>query len=130
MKETIVTWVEGNNYKAQMSRGEITISSQPQEENTLKPPEMILASLGTCGGLFLKPILKEMGIKWDEFEVKLKGKKAKPPKLFKEINMHYEIKAEISDQELEEALQKSHKKCLVMNTLNPNIKINTTFEIL
>lgn len=129
MKETVVTWVDGNKYSADMSCGEFTISSKKTDKGSMKPPEMILASLGTCGGLFLKPVLKEMGIEWDDFKLSLSWEKAKAPKLFKKINMHYEIEAEISPEKLEEALEESHRRCLVMNTLDSDIEIETTFEI-
>ncbi|WP_018248694.1 OsmC family protein [Orenia marismortui] len=43
--------------------------------------------------------------------------------------MYYEIKADVEEDKLEEALKESHRRCFVMNTLNPDIEIETTFEI-
>lgn len=129
MKKTVVKWKEGNKYLAQMSCGEFTITSDMGDSESFKPPEMILSSLATCGGLFLKPVLQEMGIMWNDLKISASGEKAQPPRLFKSINLHYEIKADITKEDLEKALDESHKRCLVMQTMNPNIEIITSFEI-
>ena len=129
MKNTIITWKKNNYYSAEMSCGEYTITSNVQDDTAFKPTEMILASLGTCGGLFLKPVLAEKDIKWESLKISVSGEKATPPQLFKTINMHYEIEADVNTDVLEEALEESHRRCLIMNTLNPNIDVKTTFEI-
>jgi len=130
MKKTVVEWKEGNKYLAQMSCGKFIITSDIGDSESFKPPEMILSSLATCGGLFLKPVLQENGIMWEDLKISAYGEKAQPPRLFKSIYLHYEIKADITEAELEEALEESHKRCLIMQTINPNIEIITSFEIL
>ncbi|MCK8817778.1 OsmC family protein [Natroniella sulfidigena] len=129
MKRTVVRWEEANNYQVQMSCGDYTVTSNIKDDSAFKPPELILASLGTCSGLFLKPALAERDISWDEFEVTVSGVKASPPNLFESITLEYEIKADVTAKELEEALEESHQRCLVMNTLDPKIEIKTDFVI-
>jgi uncharacterized OsmC-like protein len=83
MKKTVIEWKEGNDYLAHMSCDDYVITSNWGNDEAFKPPEMILASVGTCGGLFLKPALKDRGIDWDDFKVTVSGEKAKPPRLSK-----------------------------------------------
>ena len=56
------------------------------------------------------------------------AEKAKPPFMFSKINLHYTINAEVEEQMLKEMIEEAHKKCIVKNTLNPNIEITYTYK--
>ncbi len=52
--KTKISWQEGPTYKASLSNGEHFISGDKDRDGAMNPPEMILASLAVCAGLFFK----------------------------------------------------------------------------
>lgn len=128
--KTEITWQEGPTYLASMSNGEQLISGNKDVSEAMNPPEMILASLAVCAGLFLKPELKQLNTAWESLDIKVEAVKAKAPQLFAEITLNYDIKTELEQDELAAAIKRSHKNCLVSNSLNPEIplKFNVNYK--
>ncbi|OQY10059.1 MAG: hypothetical protein B6I28_01780 [Fusobacteriia bacterium 4572_132] len=125
-----VNWIENNDYNAKLSVGERKITSNMNDPEGMKPPELILSALATCGGLFLKPQFNPKSIELKSLAIETDAKKATPPNMFKSINMHYIVESNISDDELEQMIIIANKNCIVKNTLNPNIAITFSFEII
>jgi len=126
--KTKISWQEGPTYKASLSNGEHFISGDKDRDGAMNPPEMILASLAVCAGLFLKPELKKLKTDWEELDITAEAVKAEAPDLFAEITLNYEIKTELDVKELEQAILKSHDNCLVSNSLDPEIPIKYNIE--
>lgn len=121
--KTKVVWDKESDYIAELSNGKQIISGNKEKAEAMNPPEMILASLGTCSGLFLKPEIKKLGYNCEDLEISLKAEKAKPPQLFKRIILSYKVKSDISKDELKEAIEQSHKNCFIRQSLHPDIEI-------
>lgn len=126
--QTSISWKEGPTYQAQLSNGEHIISGDKDHAGAINPPEMILASLAVCAGLFLKPELKKLETDWEELEITAEAVKAEAPNLFAEITLNYRIKTELDTDKLEAAILRSHDNCLVSNSLNPEIPIKFKIE--
>lgn len=128
--KTKVNWISENNYNGELSVGNTRITSNMNDSEGMKPPEMILSALATCGGLFLRPQFVQKEIALESMTIEADAEKAKPPFMFTKINLHYTIKAEIEEQMLNEMIEEAHKKCIVKNTLNPDIIITFSVEII
>ncbi len=126
--KTKVNWIKENNYDAALSVGNTKITSNMNDDEGIKPPEMILSALATCGGLFLRPQFAQKNINLNSMTIEADAEKAKPPFMFSKINLHYTINAEVEEQMLKEMIEEAHKKCIVKNTLNPNIEITYTYK--
>lgn len=128
--KTKVYWIKENNYNAELSVGNTKITSNMNDNQGIKPPEMILSALATCGGLFLRPQFIQKEIELKSMSIEADAEKAKPPFMFKTINLHYTIEAEIEEQMLKEMIETAHQRCIVKNTLNPDIVITFSVEII
>ncbi|MDW7650477.1 MAG: OsmC family protein [Bacillota bacterium] len=130
--KTTVKWLGEQSYLGTDENGiAIKINPKPQVTDMVKPPDMLLMSLGSCTGLFFTPAVKELGLDIQTFEVVLTGEKAaNPPELFKAINIHLKVWGSVTESQMEQAIAKSHQKCFILHSLHPDIEINTTFEIL
>ena len=126
--KTKVNWIKENDYDAALSVGNTKITSNMNDDEGIKPPEMILSALATCGGLFLRPQFAQKNINLNSMTIEADAEKAKPPFMFSKINLHYTINAEVEEQMLKEMIEEAHKKCIVKNTLNPNIEITYTYK--
>jgi uncharacterized OsmC-like protein len=124
-----VNWINENNYNGELSVGNTKITSNMNDNEGMKPPEMILSALATCGGLFLRPQFMQKQIEIKSMVIEAEAQKAKPPFMFSKINLHYTINAEVEEQLLIEMIEIAHQKCIVKNTLNPNIEITYTYNI-
>lgn len=130
--KTTVRWLGEQSYLGLDENGiEIKINPKPQKNDMVKPPDLLLMSLGSCTGLFLTPAIKELGLDVDNFEIILTGEKAaNPPKLFNAIMIHIKVWGNVTEPELALAIEKSHDRCFILHSLHPNIEVRTTFEII
>jgi len=108
----------------------VLISPTESEKEMISPPDLLLMSLGSCTGLFVMPAAKSLNLALEDFHISVQGIKSdQPPKLFDQINIHVDFKGELSEQQAEEIIKKSHEKCFILHSLNPNITIESTFTI-
>lgn len=130
--KTTVKWLGEQSYLGRDENGnEIKINPKPKIYDMIKPPDLLLMSLGSCTGLFLTPAIKELGLDINDFEVVLTGEKAaNPPALFSAINIHVKVWGSVTEPQLEQAMEKSHQKCFILHSLHPDIQIKSTFEIM
>lgn len=126
-----IKWTGKQNFKGIALDGQtVAISPNKDQEGTITPPDLLLMSLGSCTGLFLLPAAKAMKVDMEDFEITVKGVKAEtPPKLFDKIKIHVAFKGNMSEDQAEEILKRSHEKCFVLTSLNPNIEIESTIEV-
>ncbi|EEG76387.1 OsmC family protein [Dethiobacter alkaliphilus AHT 1] len=129
--KTKVKWMGEQSYVAVDNNGlEVKISPKPQQNDMLKPPDLLLMSLGSCTGLFFLPAAKELGLAIEHFEVVVTGEKANnPPKLFSSIHIHIDVWGQVTEDKVEKAIEKGHDKCFILHSLNPDIEIKTSFEL-
>ena len=93
------------------------------------PPDALLASLGSCIGVYIRKYIEGAGLSLPEFKVSVDAEfdKAGAPS-FKKINVNVELKGINLDARRIQAMLEFVKKCPVHNTLKDNpevqIKIN------
>lgn len=97
------------------------------------PVQMLIASIGACGGYVLTSILDKMQIKHEMRDLEMsfelnQESKAKEPTY---VNMVFHIKLE--DDQYDKALHALtlvHKYCPVMLSLNENVKIEKSIHFI
>ncbi len=93
---------------------------QPPEnggfDEGMTPPELLLASLGSCVGFYAAQYLKKYQLAIERTKVLVTAEKAKNPPRLDDFQIEVEIPAALSDQQragIEEAI----RHCLIHNTL-------------
>jgi uncharacterized OsmC-like protein len=85
----------------------------------MTPPELLLASLGTCAGYYAVQYLKARNLAMDGLQVRVEAEKASAPARLSEFRIKIEYPESLSDRDRAGVLQ-SARKCLIHNTLlNP-----------
>jgi uncharacterized OsmC-like protein len=110
------------------SRSHSILCDQPTdnggEDAAMTPPELMLASLGSCAAFYAVQYLKTRNLAESGVEVSVTAEKLKAPARLGEFNIRVEYPVELN-QEQTEGLMRSVKHCLIHNTLlaPPQIRI-------
>lgn len=116
--ETTVKYLGGVKFEAE-SRGHKIICDQPADsrgmDQGMTPPELLLASLGTCAGFYAAYYLNYNKLSAEGLEVKVTAGKAKAPARMDEFVIS--VFAPGVDDSHRDGLLKSVEKCLVHATL-------------
>jgi putative redox protein len=95
-------------------------SDQPTEsggfDEGMTPPELLLASLGSCAGFYAAQYLKKHKLATEGTVVRVTADKAKDPARLDNFRIALEVHGELSKQDLEGVEQSVHH-CLIHNTL-------------
>ncbi len=113
----------GNVFEVKARENKFII--EPSSDN-LSPGETLLASLGSCVGLFTRRYLDNAKIVSTGFSLKLEAEFSKEsPVRFKQIKVYLDLKGIQFDPRRKNALLEFIKNCPVGNTLrgNPDIEI-------
>jgi uncharacterized OsmC-like protein len=97
------------------------------EGKGVTPPEALLASLGSCIGVYLKKYLQGAKLVPEGFDITVEAEFSKePPMKFQEINVSIDLKGLELDGRRREALLGFIRNCPVHNTLkgSPSIEVN------
>ncbi len=94
------------------------------EDSAMTPPELMLASLGSCAAFYAVQYLKTRGLAETGVEVSVTAEKLKGPARLGNFKIHVEYPV-VLNQEHMEGLMRSVKHCLIHNTLlaPPEIEI-------
>ncbi len=94
----------------------------------LTPPDLLLASLGSCVGVYLRKYSESSGLELDNFKVTAEAEFSPSPYGFKEIHVTVNLKELVLDERRKKALLEFVKNCPVHNTLkgNPAVLIKIT----
>ena len=90
------------------------------------PPDTLLASIGSCIGVYIRKYAEGFGIKLKDFGINVEADFTKePPAHFKNINVSVDLKGLEIGERRKDALIEFVKNCPVHNTLkaNPDIEI-------
>ncbi|MBS1872729.1 MAG: OsmC family protein [Acidobacteria bacterium] len=127
MYETNVRFLNGVSFEVD-SRGHKIICDQPAENGGadagMTPPELMLASLGTCAGFYAVQYLKARKLSEEGLNVRVTGEKAmNPPRIG---SFRIEVESQYAtDERHREGLRRAVEKCLIHHTLMhaPTIEI-------
>lgn len=90
------------------------------------PPDVLLASLGTCIGVYLRKYSEGSKLALKEFSISVGADFSKdPPVCFRKINVYVDLKGIKLDERRIKAMLEFIKNCPVHNTLknNPEVEI-------
>src|SRR6266513_80740 len=105
------------------ARQHVIISDQPAEnggfDEVMTPPEMLLASLGSCAGFYAAQYLRNHKLATEGTVVRVAADKAKGPARLDNFRIALEIPRDLNQQDLDGVHRAVHD-CLIHNTLlNP-----------
>ena len=102
------------------SRSHTILCDQPQEnggeDTAMTPPELMLASLGSCAAFYAVQYLNTRHLAESGVEVRVTAEKLKQPARLGKFNIHVTCPVALS-QEHTEGLMRSVHACLIHNTL-------------
>ncbi|NBC25108.1 MAG: OsmC family peroxiredoxin [Bacteroidetes bacterium] len=116
------------------SQATISVDGAPAiggEDKGLRPMELVLAALATCGAFELVTILKKQKQNLQNLNIKVIGerKEGKGARSFSHIAMVFTIDGEVKKKKAERALDLAFDKyCSVRASLDPEIEVS--YEVL
>lgn len=117
--ELTVTYLGGVQFEAE-ARGHKIYSDQPASNNGfdegMTPPELLLASVGTCAGYYAAEYLNRMQLPASGLRVRVTAEKAKNPARLGKFIIVVKTPG-VEDPEHLEGVRRAVGKCLVKNTL-------------
>jgi uncharacterized OsmC-like protein len=85
----------------------------------MTPPELLLASLGSCAGFYAAQYLKKNGLAQEGTRVRVTAEKAKDPARLSNFKIEVQVPLELTEEQ-REGIEEAVEHCLIHNTLqNP-----------
>jgi uncharacterized OsmC-like protein len=110
------------------ARGHSLICDQPAEnggkDEGMTPPELLLASLGTCAAFYASAYLRKKGLPREGVEVHVTAGKAGPPARLDDFKIEVKIPLALNEEQ-RAGVEVAVHHCLIHNTLlhTPSIQI-------
>ena len=113
------------------ARQHSVISDQPPDnggyDEGMTPPELMLASLGSCAGFYAAAYLKKHNLATVGTKVRVTCEKVKPPARLDNFRIEIEVPVELDDKHRAGVIDSVHR-CLIHNTLLQPPKIEIALE--
>lgn len=105
------------------ARQHTIVSDQPADnggfDEGMTPPELLLASLGSCVGFYAAQYLRKFNLATEGTHVRVRAAKLKEPPRLGDFEIELDVPVELNQQH-REGIERSVKHCLIHNTLlNP-----------
>ena len=114
------------------SRSHSILCDQPVDnggqDTAMTPPELMLASLGSCAAFYAVQYLKARNLADSGVEVSVTAEKLKNPPRLGNFTIHVEYPV-VLDQDHTKGLMRSVKHCLIHNTLLVSPEINIELAV-
>jgi len=95
----------------------------------MSPPDVLLASLGTCIGVYMRKYAESAKLDLGEFNIKVESAFEKEPKVhFKDIRVRIDLKNSNLDKKRKASLLSFIKNCPIHNTLKSNPDVDVEIE--
>jgi uncharacterized OsmC-like protein len=113
------------------ARTQTVICDQPAEnggyDEGMTPPELLLASLGSCAGFYAADYLKRQNLAPEGTKVRVTADKAKNPARLDNFRIEVTVPAQLSQEHLK-GIEAAVHRCLIHNTLlhPPKIELAVT----
>ena len=113
------------------TRGHFLVSDQPEENGGfnegMTPPELMLASLGSCAGFYAVDYFKRQSLQVEGTRVRVTADKVKGPARLDNFRIEVEVPIELSDEH-RKGVEDAVHRCLIHNTLlqPPKIELEIT----
>jgi putative redox protein len=116
--EITIRCLGGHKFEA-ASRGHVIISDQPLDnggcDSGMTPPELFLASLGTCAGYYASEYLRLRGLPDSDLEIRVSGSKGEHPARFASLSI--EVCSPHLNDRHQHGIQRAVESCLIHKTL-------------
>jgi len=113
------------------TRGHSIVSDQPVDQGGydegMTPPELLLASLGSCAGFYAAQYLRKHKLAIEGTRVRVTCEKAKDPVRMDNFKIEVEAPVELSSEH-RQGVYEAVEHCLVKNTLLHTPKISLQVE--
>lgn len=99
----------------------------------MRPMEVLLASMAGCSSMDVLSILKKMREEVVDYKVEISGERdtTQVPAVFKSIHIHFELKGQLTEKNVEKAVTLSMEKyCSVSKMLEKAATITHSFSII
>src|SRR5271157_2708933 len=116
------------------ARQHTIVSDQPPEngghDEGMTPPELLLASLGSCAGFYAAQYLRKYKLASQGARVRVTADKLKDPARMDNFHITVQVPVELTEQH-RVGVEKSVHHCLIHNTLlhPPSIAVNITHSV-
>jgi len=102
------------------ARKNSVVSDQPEEnggfDEGMTPPELMLASLGSCAAFYAVDYLKRQKLAVEGTKVRVTAEKAKNPARLDQFKIEVEVPAGLSEEHVK-GVDEAVRRCLIHNTL-------------
>jgi putative redox protein len=109
------------------ARQHTVMSDQPAEnggfDEGMTPPELLLASLGSCAGFYAAQYLRKYNLATEGTKVRVTAGKLKEPARLGDFVIEVQVPVELTEEQ-REGVERSVKHCLIHNTLLSPPKID------
>jgi uncharacterized OsmC-like protein len=109
------------------ARGHVIACDQPLEsggfDEGMTPPELMLASLGSCAGYYAAQYLRKHDLATEGTVVKVSAEKEKNPARMENFQIELQVPAELDDKQ-RQGVEEAVHHCLIHNTLLHSPKIH------
>ena len=126
--QSTVRYLDGVRFEVE-ARGHRLICDQPKEndgaDTGMSPPELMLASLGTCAAYYAAQYLRTRNLPVEDLTVNVTAEKASQPARIGSFRIDVQAPG-VDDPRHKEGLQRAVHHCLIHNTLlnPPTVEIN------
>lgn len=113
----------------------VNVDGSPEiggENFGVRPMELILMGLGTCGAMDIVTILKKQRQDLQNFDIEINGERDydQNPAVFTNIDVHFIFTGSLDPNKVEKAVKLSMEKyCSVSAMLETTVKINYSYTI-
>ena len=133
MPTASVKWVDGLQFVGTDSGGHSVVLSGNDDQDGVRPSEMLLVALASCSSVDVVEIMKKKRKPLTKLEVVINGERdPEPPWPYRKIIVDYRAQGKgLTEKALSQAIQLSTEKyCSVAATVSGVAEIQTRFTIL
>lgn len=128
--ETKITYIDGVRFRVVARNHELT-SDQPLDnigtDAGMTPPELLLASLGSCAAYYAVEYLRARSIPAAGLTVSVTAQKAQKPARLTDFRISLSVPG-VDDQRHRDGILRAAKSCLIHNTLTYAATIQIELE--
>ena len=129
--EVQIRQIEGVKFSIK-ARTHTILCDQPQENGGadagMTPPELLLASLGTCAAFYAAEYLRSRTLSDSGLSVSVAAEKLKGPARLGDFRIRVDCPIDLSDEQ-RDGLMRSVEHCLIKNTLLNPPQIEVSLEV-
>jgi putative redox protein len=133
MADITLNWVKGLEFSVETTTGATLVTKSPKDEGPpgISPMQLLLVGLAGCTAMDITYLLKKMRNQLESMNVEIESERASDhPKVYTHIRLHFRVKGNINEQDLNKAIDLSKSKyCSAGAMFEKTANIAYTYEI-